>query len=59
MQLVEVEGVNTFLSPNKDMLIVGVRMNPTSSAVDFKWAPIEHFRKTSTHVNFRGWGQSI
>ena len=41
------------------MLVVSVRVNPTSSAVDFKWAPIEHFRKTSTHVNFGGRGQSI
>ena len=51
MQLVEVEGVDALLCPHKDMLVPGVRVNPTCCAVDLERTTIEHFGETGAHVN--------
>ena len=35
MQFIEVQGIDPLLCPHQDMLVVGVRVNPASSAIDF------------------------
>ena len=45
MNLVEVEGVDPFLSPNQNVLVVRLRVDPRRRAMDLQRTTVEHLER--------------
>lgn len=43
MELIEVKRVDPLFGPHQYVLVVRLRMDPTSRAVDIERTPVEHF----------------